>query len=50
MDYVQIGSAMSDLQFVESQNLTRTDIAVMFKLPPNLLGGSSGDSLDVRDG
>jgi HK97 family phage portal protein len=41
----QIGSPMRDLEFVASQNLSRTDIAVMFKLPPNFLGGSSGDSL-----
>jgi HK97 family phage portal protein len=40
-----VGSVMKDLQFVESQQLSRTDIAVMFKLPPNYLGGSSGDSL-----
>jgi hypothetical protein len=41
---------MKDLEFVAAQNMTRTDIAVMFNLPPNKLGGSSGDSLDVRDG
>ncbi len=44
-EFVKIGSPLGDLQFVESQNLSRTDIAVMFKLPPNYLGGSSGDSL-----
>jgi HK97 family phage portal protein len=43
--FVKVGSPLGDLQFVESQNLSRTDIAVMFKLPPNYLGGSSGDSL-----
>lgn len=40
-----VGSPMADLQFVESQQMSRTDIAVMFKLPPNYLGGASGDSL-----
>jgi HK97 family phage portal protein len=45
VEFVTIGSPLGDLQFVESQNLSRTDIAVMFKLPPNYLGGSSGDSL-----
>jgi HK97 family phage portal protein len=40
-----VGSPMKDLQFVEAQQMSRTDIAVMFKLPANYLGGSSGDSL-----
>ena len=40
-----VSNPLRDLQFVESQQLTRTDIAVMFKLPPNYLGGASGDSL-----
>jgi phage portal protein BeeE len=45
LDFVPIGSPMKDLEFVAAQQLSRTDIAVMFKLPPNYLGGSSGDSL-----
>lgn len=45
MEYVKIGSALQDMQFVEAQNMSRTDVAVMFKLPPNYLGGSSGESL-----
>jgi HK97 family phage portal protein len=44
-DWVSVGSPLKDLQFVESQQMSRTDIAVMFKLPPNYLGGASGDSL-----
>jgi hypothetical protein len=36
---------MSDLEFVAAQQLSRTDIAIMFKLPPAYLGGSTGDSL-----
>ncbi len=40
-----VGSPLRDLEFVSSQNMTRTDVAVMFKLPPNYLGGSSGDGL-----
>ena len=44
-EFKQTSSPLRDLQFVESQNLSRTDIAVLFKLPPNFLGGSSGDSL-----
>ncbi len=43
--WMSTGSPLRDLQFVESQNMTRTDIAVMFKLPPNYLGGSSGEGL-----
>lgn len=42
---VPIGSPLKDLEFVAAQNMTRTDIAVMFNLPPNVLGGSTGDSL-----
>jgi HK97 family phage portal protein len=38
----QVGSPLKDLEFVASQNMTRTDVAVMFHLPPNKLGGSSG--------
>jgi HK97 family phage portal protein len=41
----QVGSPMKDLEFVASQNMTATQIAVMFNLPPNKLGGSSGDAL-----
>jgi len=40
-----IQSPLRDLMFVESQQMTRTDIAVMFGLPPSYLGGSTGDSL-----
>jgi HK97 family phage portal protein len=41
----QVGSPMKDLEFVAAQNMTATQIAVMFNLPPNKLGGSSGDAL-----
>lgn len=36
---------LADMQFVENAQLSRTDIAVMFNLPPAYLGGSTGDSL-----
>ncbi len=36
---------LQDMQFVESGVLSRTDIAILFNLPPAQLGGSSGDSL-----
>jgi HK97 family phage portal protein len=45
MEFVTVGSPMRDLEFVAAQNMTRSDVAVMFHLPPNVLGGSSGESL-----
>lgn len=36
---------LSDMEFVESQQLSRTEIATIFRLPPAYLGGSTGDSL-----
>jgi HK97 family phage portal protein len=36
---------LKDLEFVASQQLTRTDIAVLLKIPPAYLGGTTGDSL-----
>ena len=41
----QVGSPLKDLEFVASQNMTATSIATIFKIPPNYLGGSSGDGL-----
>ena len=43
--FKQVGSPLRDLMFVESQQISRTDIATMFGLPPSYLGGSTGDSL-----
>jgi phage portal protein BeeE len=39
--WVSTSSPLRDLQFVESQEYDATDIATLFKLPPNYLGGSS---------
>ena len=36
---------LRDMEFVASQQMTRTDIAVLLKLPPAYLGGTTGDSL-----
>jgi HK97 family phage portal protein len=36
---------MADLQFVESSQMSKTQIANIFKLPPSYIGGSVGDSL-----
>lgn len=43
--WIQTSSPLKDLQFIESQSLSATQIATLFKLPPNYLGGSSGDGL-----
>jgi HK97 family phage portal protein len=43
--FMPVTMPLSDLEFVASQQLTRTDVALMFKLPPAYLGGSTGDSL-----
>jgi HK97 family phage portal protein len=36
---------LEDMQFVESAQLSRTDIANIFNLPPSYLGGTTGNSL-----
>lgn len=40
-----ISAPLADMQFVESAQLSLTEIAVMFGLTPGDLGGSTGDSL-----
>lgn len=45
IEFKPAGSPLKDLMFVESQQLTRTDVAVMFGVPPAMIGGSTGDSL-----
>ncbi len=37
--------SLVDLAFEEAQQRSRTEIAVMFRLPPSFLGGTTGDSL-----
>jgi HK97 family phage portal protein len=44
-EWKTLGSPLKDLQFVESQQMTRSEVANLFHLPPNYLGASSGDSL-----
>ncbi len=39
------GMSLADMQFVESAQLSRADIATMFNLPASYLNASSGDSL-----
>jgi len=40
-----IGSNLVDLDFEAAQQRSRTEIAVMFRLPPAFLAGTTGDSL-----
>lgn len=43
--FQNIGMSLEDMQFVENAQLSLTEIAVLFNLPPAYLGGSTGDSL-----
>lgn len=43
--YKSVGMSLADMQFVESAQLSRSDIATMFNLPASYLNASSGDSL-----
>lgn len=45
MTFNNVGMPLDDAQFVQSQQLSRTDIAVLFGLPPAFLGGATGESL-----
>ncbi len=45
MELERLTMPLRDLEFVQSQQLTRTDIAVLFHIPPAYLGGTTGDSL-----
>lgn len=40
-----ITAPLEDMQFVESARLSKTEIAVLFKIPPAYLGGETGGSL-----
>lgn len=44
-DFQPISMTLEDMQFVENAQLSLTEIAVLFNLPPAYLGGSTGDSL-----
>lgn len=45
MHFNGISMPMQDMQFIESQRLSLTEIAIIFNLPPAYLGGTTGDSL-----
>jgi HK97 family phage portal protein len=46
--FIPLTAPMADMQFVESQQMSKRNIAAMFKLPPSYLGGSTGDSLTYQ--
>lgn len=41
----QVGLPLADAQFVEQAKLARTDVALLFRIPPHMLAGETGDSL-----
>ena len=43
--FTPMTAPLEDMQFVEASKLSKTEIAVLFKIPPAYLGGSTGDSL-----
>lgn len=43
--YQTTGASLEQLQFNESEQRTRTDVALLFNIPPGFLAGSTGDSL-----
>jgi HK97 family phage portal protein len=44
----QMGMSLADMQFVENAQLSLTEIAVLFDLPPGELGGMHGGSLEYQ--
>lgn len=45
LDFTQLSGALDDLQFVEQRHLSTAEIARIFRVPPWLIGASSGDSM-----
>lgn len=44
-DWIDTGIPLRDLQFVEGQQFSATQIAMLFQVPPSWVGGKTGDSL-----
>ncbi|WP_159702459.1 phage portal protein [Arthrobacter sp. 18067] len=44
-DYAKLGLTMADVQFLESIKATANQIAAIYKVPPEEIGGDSGNSL-----
>ncbi len=45
LDFVQLSGPLDDLQFVQQRHLSTAEIARIFRVPPWMVGASSGDSL-----
>ena len=45
LDFTQLTGALDDLQFVEQRHLSTAEIARIFRVPPWMVGASSGDSM-----
>jgi HK97 family phage portal protein len=45
VDFTAITGPLDDLQFVEQRHLSTAEIARIFRIPPWMLGASSGDSM-----
>lgn len=45
VDFTAITGPLDDLQFVEQRHLSTAEIARVFRVPPFMLGASSGDSM-----
>ena len=46
--FQQLSAPLEDMQFVESQQMSKRAIAALFKIPPYYLGGSTGDGLTYQ--
>jgi HK97 family phage portal protein len=45
VEFTPISGALDDMQFVEQRNLSTAEIARVFRVPPWMVGASSGDSM-----
>ncbi len=45
LDFTQMTGPLDDLQFVEQRHLSTAEIARIFRVPPWMVGASSGDSM-----
>jgi len=45
LDFTQLSGPLDDLQFVEQRHLSTAEIARIFRVPPWMVGASSGDSM-----
>ena len=45
LDFTQLTGALDDLPFVEQRHLSTAEIARIFRVPPWMVGASSGDSM-----